>query len=126
MQLSLLVLRAKQPQELVAFYSLFGCRFAQEQHGNGPVHYACELGPSVLEIYPRAPNGPTTSGVRLGFAVSDVESVCARALEHDGRLVSQNPQSSWGPRATIIDPEGHTIDLTQLVSTPAAIEAHPA
>jgi predicted enzyme related to lactoylglutathione lyase len=113
MQLSLLVLRAEHPRELAAFYSLFGCQFKQEQHGKGPVHYACELGESVFEIYPRTPKGPPTNGVRLGIVVSDVASACDRAVRRQGRLISGPLHSADGPRATILDPEGHTLDLSQ-------------
>ena len=53
--LSLLVLRTEDLERSVRFYRTLGLRFAEEQHGNGPVHYACELGETVLELYPAKP-----------------------------------------------------------------------
>lgn len=50
--LSLLVLRAADPERLARFYSAFGLAFRTEKHGEGPLHWSCDLGGSVLEIYP--------------------------------------------------------------------------
>jgi lactoylglutathione lyase len=69
--LRLLVLRTKQLERLRDFFQLLGVSFVAERHGNGPLHYAGELGGVVLELYPLAPDvhaeDPLT---RLGFSVA--------------------------------------------------------
>jgi hypothetical protein len=51
-ELSLLVLRAKEPEKLVSFYGNLGLLFVREQHDFGPAHHSCQVGGLILEIYP--------------------------------------------------------------------------
>lgn len=48
------VIKSRDPERLKAFFEDFGLTFVPEQHGDGPVHFAC-ASPSgkVFEIYPR-------------------------------------------------------------------------
>jgi hypothetical protein len=50
--LRLLVLKTPQVDRLRAFYQALGVELAEEQHGSGPVHYAGQVGDTVLEVYP--------------------------------------------------------------------------
>jgi predicted enzyme related to lactoylglutathione lyase len=110
--LSLLVLRAQDPTALVAFYSALGLVFVQEQHGEGPVHYAAYADSVVLEIYPKR-EGASTTAVRLGFRVPGLEGIVA-ALVTAGGVLRQAPTASRGGRSAVIkDPEGHTVELTE-------------
>lgn len=45
------VLRAKNKDQTKEFYEKLGMKFSEHRHGNGPLHYACELKGAVLEIY---------------------------------------------------------------------------
>lgn len=111
--LNLLVLRAKNPPHLAEFYELLGLRFQSEKHGNGPDHMACDTGAGILEIYPSSTVHASTSSVRLGFAVHDLDDRCRAVTRSEGRLVSAPHASPWGRRATIQDPEGHFVDLVE-------------
>ena len=44
------VLYTDQPEKLVDFLSSLSLKFVQEQHGTGPVHWACQNGDKVLEV----------------------------------------------------------------------------
>lgn len=116
MQLSLLVLRARSPLPVVKFYEQLGCMFALERHGKGPEHYACSSNDAVLEIYPCEDAQTTTSAVRLGFRVADLDAACKRAIACNGKLLSAPKNSPWGRRAVLQDPEGHTVELTEAAS----------
>lgn len=75
------------------FYSNLGLKFAKEQHGCGPEHYATELtGGGVLELYPATTKRPANAGMRLGLT-----------LPADTRTPS---------RQNLTDPDGRTIVLT--------------
>lgn len=113
--LNLLVLRAKDPARLARFYGAFGLSFVQEQHGNGPVHLTCELGDSVLEIYPYQESQGETSGARLGFRVDSIDRAIA-ACTAEVRILSAPKLTQWGRRAVIQDPEGHKVELTEAVA----------
>ena len=47
-----LVIKTMDPKNMVKFLRGFGLKFAKEKHGDGPVHYACQIGTRVLEVYP--------------------------------------------------------------------------
>ena len=50
---NVVILKTFMPTSLVVFFKEMGLpEFKQEQHGNGPGHYACQVGDKVLEIYP--------------------------------------------------------------------------
>jgi len=110
--LSLLVLRAVDPGRLARFYGAFGLSFRTEQHGNGPLHHACDLNGSVLEIYPASSASPRTSGARLGFCVSSIDQAL-KACGSEARIITAPHESEWGYRAVLQDPEGHKIELTE-------------
>ena len=110
--LSLLVLRALDPDRLARFYGAFGLSFRAEQHGSGPLHHACDLNGFVLEIYPASSSSPRTSGARLGFRVASINEAL-RACGSEARIVTAPHESEWGYRAVVQDPEGHTIELTE-------------
>lgn len=111
-RLNLIVLRARDPDAAARFYSALGLNFSKHRHGNGPEHYAHEMGAVVLEIYPDATSGPTQA-LRLGFAVEDVAATLALAIAAGATLTTPATESPWGLRAVITDPEGHRIELTQ-------------
>lgn len=113
MLLNLLVLRARCPKSLVAFYEGLGLKFDEERHGSGPLHHAARQGATVFEIYPCSSDDRSTVATRLGFSVDDVDAACRRALEGCGTLVQEPRDSEWGRRAVVKDPEGHTIELTR-------------
>jgi hypothetical protein len=52
-QMTVIVVRTTEVDVAVQFLSQFGMIFVQEKHEDGPVHYACEHGDTVFEIYPR-------------------------------------------------------------------------
>jgi lactoylglutathione lyase len=114
--LNLLVLRAREPRRLASFYEELGLSFCIEKHGVGPEHMACDTGSGVLEIYPLNDDVLSTRTVRLGFAVTGLAERCERITQAGGKLRRPPSASSWGMRATIEDPEGHVIDLTEVAA----------
>src|SRR5262249_55832028 len=50
--LNLLVLKTQQLDRLKEFYSALGLSFAEEKHGDVPLHLAARVGEVVLELYP--------------------------------------------------------------------------
>ncbi|MBL1100268.1 glyoxalase/bleomycin resistance/dioxygenase family protein [Streptomyces coffeae] len=78
-----------------AFCTDLGLSFVQEQHGDGPVHYAATLPDrTVMELYPATAKRPASS-LRLGFTL-------------DGRTLS--PRLAPG-RHVVQDPDGRSVEL---------------
>lgn len=67
--LNLLVLKVKDIEHTVQFYTALGIQFQTEQHGAGPVHYSALLGNTVVEIYPAKSREDVTTNIRLGVTV---------------------------------------------------------
>lgn len=109
--LHLLVIRAADTQCLADFYSVLGLRFERHRHGQGPVHYAAQMGDSVFEIYPKQSERDRTTAVRLGFAVPCVEEATERLREQSAQIISEPHDSPWGRRAVIKDLEGHKVEF---------------
>ena len=112
-RLNLIVLRARDADRLAEFYGSLGLSFVRHRHGTGPEHFAYEGDGVVFEIYPACQGSETTRGLRLGFAVSNVETTVLRLVEGGGELVSAPVSSPWGLRAVVKDLEGHRVEITE-------------
>ena len=109
---NLLVLKAINPKNLAKSWSTFGLEFVEESHDEGPVHYACNVGSIVLEIYPRETQEASTQGVRFGIIVDDLRDIVSN-LPNDMTLLEPVRSFDFGRRAVILDSEGHKIELSQ-------------
>src|SRR6185369_5394430 len=90
--LNLIVLRSSDIAKIVSFYALLGLEFVEEQHGSGPVHYACALGGVVLEIYPgtpgAAPDRKAGGATMIGLRVEALDALLATLQENGYTLLS--------------------------------------
>jgi lactoylglutathione lyase len=122
--LNLVVLRVADLDRAATFYRAIGLELAKEKHGNGPEHLAAVVAGVVIELYMTRNETESTSAVRLGFRVADVEATLAACEQAGGRLVSSAKDSAWGRRAVVDDPDGHRVELVEL-SNPDASENSP-
>ncbi len=112
MKLNLVVIKATDLTASVEFYKSLGMMFIEEQHGNGPVHYSCDVDGIIFEIYP-GNNENEQRNVRLGFQVEELDELVAR-LETSGIQIQSHPKESpWGKRAIIVDPDGNRVELME-------------
>ena len=94
---------------MVAFYTVLGLDFTEEQHGQGPLHWAAQSGPTVFEIYPAAP-GQSTTHTRLGWTVACVDTILQQ-LGESARVLRQTTHPHR--HVVLLDPEGHKVELTE-------------
>jgi predicted enzyme related to lactoylglutathione lyase len=113
--LSLLVLRASDLERTRTFYAALGLSFTREQHGSGPVHYACVLGEVVLELYPRRDASAAHDDTRVGLRVDDAAGAIAAAVAAGGSV--HRAVDATG-RAVLVDPDGRHVDLTTAQGLP--------
>ena len=111
--LNLVVLRSPDIARAVAFYTQLGLQFTRHGHGSGPEHFSAELPGGVFELYPLAPDGPSTLGTRIGFRVPSIDATIAALTASPVAVVSPAKDSEWGRRAIIADPDGHRVELLQ-------------
>ena len=95
-----------------------GLVFAEERHGNGPVHRSCGIGETVLEIYPgeagRA-GEPPAGATMTGFRVASLDEVLQAIREIGGAVVSGPAAGEWGRRVVVQDPDGRAVEIVQSV-----------
>ena len=114
--LNLVVLRCADMDQAMSFYSKLGLQFAKHRHGTGPEHYSAELGGAVFELYPQGRDGPSSVGTRIGFSVPSVDDVIRAFSDYPKAVISQPKDSEWGRRAIVTDPDGHRIELLQVLA----------
>ncbi|MFK7821621.1 MAG: VOC family protein, partial [Planctomycetaceae bacterium] len=109
---SLIVLRVSDLSRSAEFYARLGVHFESEQHGDGPEHFAAQLGHTVFELYPATGKWPVSTSVRLGFRVNGIDATVDQLRRSDVTILTEPQASSWGRRAVVVDPDGHRIELT--------------
>ena len=114
---SLLVLRASDLEKSLAFYGAIGLIFTQEQHGSGPVHFACAIGGTVMEIYPgepgTAPERKSGGATMVGFSVQALDETLKMLAELGYSPIAPPKDSAWGRRAAVLDPDGRAVELNE-------------
>jgi lactoylglutathione lyase len=114
MQLSLLVLKTNQAEQVKDFYQGLGVAFQEEKHGNGPIHFSATIQHTVIEIYPlpkTVQQADTTT--RLGFRIENLDVTLQQVREKGGEIVSEAKQTEWGYAAIVKDPDGRSVELMQ-------------
>lgn len=113
-----LVLYAADPAATAAFYRALGLALEDEDHGEGPVHFATELGPVHFAIYPagapgRAGGRGSGGSTFPGFYVASLDGA-AEALARAGAVtLTGHDQMPWGCRIVAEDPDGRAVEVNQ-------------
>jgi catechol 2,3-dioxygenase-like lactoylglutathione lyase family enzyme len=111
--LNLVVIFSNDLQRSVEFYTSLGLTFTLERHGNGPEHFASEIGGLVFEIYPRPADGENSGPARIGFRVASVDEALATLKLRGVRVLSAPHDSPWGRRAVVSDPDGRRVEISE-------------
>jgi catechol 2,3-dioxygenase-like lactoylglutathione lyase family enzyme len=110
--IKLMVIRISDLERSRAWYESLGLDLQSEQHGNGPLHYACVLGGTVFELYPASEKNPVSLGVRLGFSVRRIRERLATSPLAES--VVQQPAIIEGRlRAVLVDPDGIKVEVAE-------------
>jgi hypothetical protein len=68
------VIRTNDILKVRAFFESLGLKFVEEKHGDGPLHYACEVNGQVLEIYPGDGSAMSPGWGTVGFYAPKTQS----------------------------------------------------
>jgi len=113
-----IVLRAGDLAAVVAFYRAVGVPLEEERHDDGPLHFACELGPIHFAVYGAdapgaAPRRRDGGASQVGFQVDSLEAVFSAAVEVGATVLLEIEDVPWGRRALVTDPDGRTVEFNQ-------------
>ena len=124
-EMASLVLFAGDTAATAAFYRALGLELADEDHGEGPVHFAVELGPVHFAIYPaqapgRAAERRSGGSVFPGFYVGSLDRAVAALGRAGAVMLTGHEQMPWGCRVVAEDPDGRTVEINQRGHCPGA------
>ena len=122
--LSFVVIRTINIESILSFYSALGMEFIEEQHGSSNlVHYACDLGNLVLEIYPYQATLVNSENKQrigaesmLGFNVTSLEKTLYNLDKLGIKSKISSKVKNSERRASVTDPDGRIIHLTEISS----------
>jgi len=105
--INLIVLSTDNLAKSLEFYSFLGFIFQEEKHGNGPIHYSCEINNLVLELYLSTANFPAEKSTRIGITLENFNHI-------KNQIIKKNiPFKNTENFITIEDPDGRKIYLSQ-------------
>jgi catechol 2,3-dioxygenase-like lactoylglutathione lyase family enzyme len=90
--LKYIAVRCNDTEATKSFYENIGLVFVKEQHGNGPEHYAAQLGDVVFELYPVTARYDVCS-VRIGLSGTDSGTI----RDPEGRIIDMVPDAPVHP-----------------------------
>ncbi|MBA2115653.1 VOC family protein [Bremerella alba] len=110
-RVNLIALRSRDPEVTVRFYQSLGLILIEEQHDQGPIHWASDTNDFVLEIYPAKSAEPIDSSTSIGLEVSEIGTL-VQQLRHSGTTIVREPKAfAWGVQAIVQDPDGRSVIL---------------
>ena len=111
-------------KKAAAFYRAIGVRLDEERHGDGPLHYACDLGATHFALVERRRDGRRVARSRstmIGFRVPSLRKAVGSARRSGAKVLLAAQEVPWGRRAVVLDPDGRLVELNEAPS-PAGIE----
>ena len=124
-EMASLVLYAADPGMTAAFYRAIDLELADEDHGEGPVHFATELGPVHFAIYPaeapgRARERRSGGSFFPGFYVESLDHAAQALAQVGAPMLSGHEQLPWGCRVVAEDPDGRAVEVNQRGHCPSS------
>jgi catechol 2,3-dioxygenase-like lactoylglutathione lyase family enzyme len=127
LELGALVLYAPDMQKTAEFYRTLGIPL-EEDHGEGPLHYATESGSVHYAVYPArspgsAPARHSPGDIFHGFYVDSLDAVSGRWKAIDAPMLSDHEVMPWGCRFVARDPDGRAVEVNQRGHCPSGNES---
>ena len=111
------VLHAADLHATVAFYRALGLPLGDEEHDEGPVHIACDLGSAHFAVFEgrpgAAPPFKTAGSTMLGFRAEVLDEAWAAAQAAGLEVVMEPHDVPWGRRFVLLDPDGRRVEINQ-------------
>ena len=115
-ELSSLVLFTADVEAAVSFYRALGITLEEEDHGEGPRHYAAAVGDVHFALYPasapgRARGRRDAGSVFPGVYVASLEETLLAVEALGAPVLSQHEAMPWGCRFVAEDPDGRAVEV---------------
>ncbi len=107
MTIKFLTLFARDIYKTAKVYGCLGMSFHEEQHGEGPIHLACETDGQVIEIYPGLE--VSSRSALFGFEVANLEDAKRNLVNAGVVIVKDIAVVSDARRFIASDPDGREL-----------------
>jgi lactoylglutathione lyase len=114
-----IVLFSDQPDRTVGFYRAIGLELAGEDHGDGLVHSAAEVGSVHFAVFSASDGDNGTHGWRssgstfVGFYVESLNAAVEALRTLGSRVLEAHQVRPWGCRVVVEDPDGRAVEINQ-------------
>ncbi|MGO9344380.1 MAG: VOC family protein [Acidimicrobiales bacterium] len=115
---SSIVLFSAQPDRTIAFYRSVGIEFAYEDHGDGLLHAAADVGDVHVAVFSAleggvAPGWRAGGSTFFGFYVDSLEETLAMMSQMGATVLVGHQIREWGCRVVVEDPDGRAVEVSQ-------------
>jgi lactoylglutathione lyase len=118
-EIASVVLFAEQPERTIDFYRTIGVDLHDEDHGDGLVHAATDVGDVHFAVFPSPVRSGPALGWRssgstfVGFYVSSLDQTVASLSALGARVLEEHQVRPWGCRMIFEDPDGRAVEINQ-------------
>jgi lactoylglutathione lyase len=111
-----LVLFTSDVEAAARFYRAIGVPLEDEDHGEGPVHFAAEIGGVHFALYPayvsgRAPERRSGGSSFPGVYVESLDDALREVQALDAPILTGHEVMPWGCRFVAEDPDGRAVEV---------------
>jgi hypothetical protein len=113
-----IVVFSEQPERTSAFYRALGVVLEDEDHGDGVIHAAGEVGGVHVAVLPavtagRTPGWRAGGSTFAGFWVASLDSTAGALLALGAETLGGHEEMPWGCRVVVADPDGRAVEVNQ-------------
>jgi lactoylglutathione lyase len=117
-ELASIVVFTEQLDQTVAFYRALGFPLDDEDHGDGYVHAAGEMGSVHVAVFPaddpgNAAEWRTAGSTFVGLWVPSLEAAMSALEALGAEILHGHQEREWGCRVVVADPDGRAVELNQ-------------
>jgi len=117
-EVSSVVVMTGQVESCVAFYRALGVPLEDEDHGDGLLHAAADIGDVHFAVVPgagvgRSPGYREAGSSFVGFWVPSLEAAETALAACEAEVIVKHDACEWGCRFVVADPDGRPIEVNQ-------------
>ncbi len=117
-EVSSIVLVSAEPDRTISFYRSVGINFGDEDHDEGSVHSATNLGDIHVAVFPasgdgKAPPRRAAGSTFVGFYVDSLDEKFSALSATGAHLLLDHEVQEWGCRIVVEDPDGRPVEINQ-------------